>query len=185
MAQLSSCSWLSGICLHARCHLQKECMSRMSGSVVLSCQKVLMQHVGTAFPQPLVLILHPVAVSVFTSILAKRFVLIRFAYSSYKCLTCEVIMNGTKPEQEPFGPCCRIPFMNKKVGIPKEYHIQTCNAFCELYTNYVGTMWFMVWATKRGAVSAHALYRHATHMFISLTGCTSMTFAFTFKPLLP
>ena len=55
--------------------------------------------------------------------LAERFVHIRFAYSSYKCLTREVIMNGIGPEQELFEPFCRIPFMNKEVSIPKRYRI--------------------------------------------------------------
>ena len=58
-----------------------------------------------------------------TQSLAERFVHIRFAYSSYKCLTCEVIMNGMRPEQERFEPFGGIPFMNKEVSIPKQYHM--------------------------------------------------------------
>ena len=55
--------------------------------------------------------------------LAERFVHIQFAYSSYKCLISEVITNGIRPEQEQFKPFCEIPFMNKEVSIPKQYHI--------------------------------------------------------------
>ena len=55
--------------------------------------------------------------------LAECFVLIQFAYSSCKCLTCEVIVNGMRPEQEPFEPFSEVPFMNKEVSIPKQYHI--------------------------------------------------------------